>query len=60
MNILVYYPSEKEKKQELQRRIAAVHCSAILKYIERTHCPVEQKKEIVTRILRGRQKRGTA
>jgi len=60
LNILVYYPVEKEKQQELQRRIAAVHSSAIAKYIERIRCPTEQKKEIVARLLRERQKKGTA
>lgn len=54
MNIVVHYPKGEEKEQELRKRVAVVHSSAILKYIERLPCPREQKKEILFKVIEDR------
>ncbi|HEX3016938.1 MAG TPA: hypothetical protein VHP31_03675 [Caproicibacter sp.] len=54
MNIIVHYPTEVKNQQELQKRVAAAHCNAIIKYIERLPCPTEQKKEILSQMIQDR------
>ena len=50
MNVVIHYPTGVEEKKELQKRVALVHNTAILKYIEKLPCPAEQKNEILSKL----------
>ena len=52
MNIVIHYPAGADEKRELQKRISIVHSNAILKYIEKLSCPAEQKKEILSKLIK--------
>jgi hypothetical protein len=51
VNVIVHYPTDPVKLQELNKKIAVAHSNAISKYIEHLACPLEQKKEIISRII---------
>ena len=51
MNVIVHYPTDPGKLQELNEKVAVAYSNAILKYIERLSCPIEQKKEILSQLI---------
>jgi hypothetical protein len=53
-NIIVDYPEKEEKQQELQRRLTVAHGEAIIPYIKRLPCPVEQEKKILNWMIQKR------
>ncbi len=47
MNIIVHHPKTPEAMRMLQQRVAVVHGEAVLQYIQKLHCPKEQKIQMV-------------
>lgn len=47
LNIIIQYPPKKAV-EELQISVAMVHCNAILNYIGKLSCPLQQKKYYIT------------
>ena len=41
--IIIHYPKSPEKMKELERRAGELHALTVSQYIERLHCPKEQK-----------------
>jgi hypothetical protein len=50
LNVIVHLPKNPEGLLDLQKRVAAVHAEAVLKYITKLPCPKEQKLELVSSI----------
>lgn len=50
MKVIVHPPRSLEGLRDLQKRAAAIHAEAVLKYIAKLPCPKEQKLELVSSI----------
>jgi hypothetical protein len=50
LKVIVHPPRSPEGLCDLQKRVAAVHAEAVLKYIAKLPCPKEQKMELVASI----------
>lgn len=47
MEVFMHYPKTTKGKQDLQQKITAVHAGAVLNYITKLDCPLEQKRKLV-------------
>ncbi len=47
MEVIVHLPKGKEQRLELEKRVATIHAQAILDYIRRLECPLEQKLALI-------------
>ena len=59
MEIIMHYPSTAEGKQELEQQVTKIHTEAVVNYITKLACPLEQKMKLVQSIedeLRNGQK----
>ncbi len=43
----MHLPKGKEQRLELEKRVATIHAQAILDYIRRLECPLEQKLALI-------------
>jgi hypothetical protein len=50
LKVIVHPPRSPEGLRDLQKRVAAVHAEAVLKYITKLSCPKEQKMQLVSSI----------
>lgn len=50
MNIFVHYPENPESLSVLHKKVAVAHADAVLRYIQRLHCPKEQKLEMINKL----------
>ena len=50
MNIVVYYPKEKNDVAVLQEKVAKVHAQAVAGYLQHLNCPKEQKLKLLNKI----------
>lgn len=51
MNVIVHQPSGEAGLEELARRVAMLHADAVIQYIERLSCPVEQKAALIDAVI---------
>ncbi len=51
VNVIVYYPKTEEGKDELARRVADVHASAVTQCIKSLNCPDRQKLELLDAVI---------
>ncbi len=51
VNVIVYYPKTEEGKDELARRVADVHASAVTQRIKSLNCPDRQKLELLDAVI---------
>ncbi len=47
MNIIVHFPSNKNDKDELEKRVAEVHSDSTVAYIKKQTWTIEQKLEML-------------
>lgn len=47
MEVFVHYPEAEEDKQALRQNVSAVHTKAVMEYISKLACPLEQKIKLV-------------
>ena len=47
MNVIVHYPKNPENIIALQKKAAAVHADAVLRYVQKLNCPKEQKLKLI-------------
>lgn len=50
MEVFVHYPVAEEDKQALRQKVSEVQAEAVIKYISKLTCPLEQKMELVQSI----------
>lgn len=50
MEIIMHYPSTAESEQTLQKQVAKIHTEAVVNYITKLACPLEQKMKLVQSI----------
>lgn len=50
-NIIVHYPEEEERQQELSKKVATVHAQVVIEKIKQLSCPMEQKLALLDRII---------
>ena len=46
----MHYPSTAESEQTLQKQVAKIHTEAVVNYITKLACPLEQKMKLVQSI----------
>ena len=51
MKIIVHYPTSEKGCKELARRVAEIHATATMQYIESLPCPKMQKLAMLDAIL---------
>jgi hypothetical protein len=47
IGIIVYHPKSKECLEKLRKKVAVVHAQAVVQYIDKLHCPREQKVAMI-------------
>lgn len=50
MEVIVHYPKQESDKQALRQKVSEVQAEAVIKYISRLTCPLEQKLKLVQAI----------
>lgn len=50
MEVFIHYPIAEEDKQALRQKVSEVQAEAVIKYISKLTCPLEQKMELVQSI----------
>lgn len=50
MEVFMHYPEAEEDKQVLRQKVSEVQAEAVIKYISKLTCPLEQKMELVQSI----------
>ena len=51
MKIIVHHPKSQEDISILQKKVAAVHAEAVLRYIDKLPCPKEQKLKLLNAVI---------
>ena len=49
--ITVHYPNDEKKKTELAKKVSAVHAQTVIEKIKSMSCPMEQKAEMINKII---------
>lgn len=50
LEVFMHYPVAEEDKQALRQKVSEVQAEAVIKYISKLTCPLEQKMELVQSI----------
>ncbi len=50
MELFVHYPESEENKHVLRQKVSEVQAQAVIKYISKLTCPLEQKQKLVQAI----------
>ena len=50
MELFVHYPESEENKHVLRQKVSEVQAQAVIKYISKLTCPLEQKRKLVQAI----------
>lgn len=50
MEVFIHYPVAEEDKQALRQKVSEVQAEAVIKYISKLTCPLEQKMELLQSI----------
>ena len=50
MELFVHYPEAEENKHVLRQKVSEVQAQAVIKYISKLTCPLEQKQKLVQAI----------
>lgn len=50
MEVFMHYPEAEEDKQALRQNVSAVHARAVMEYISKLACPLEQKIKLIQSI----------
>lgn len=57
IEVVVYYPKTREGQEELAKRAAEVHASAVVHKINLLNCPTNQKLELLDAVINTVKKR---
>jgi hypothetical protein len=52
VNIIVHYPKNPEDIKTLQKKVAAVHAEAAVRYINKLPCPKEVKNKYIDQLIK--------
>lgn len=50
MELFVHYPESEENKHVLRQKVSEVQAQAVIKYISKLTCPLEQKQKLMQAI----------
>lgn len=50
MEVFIHYPEAEKDKQVLRQKVSEVHSKAVMEYISKLTCPLEQKLKLVQSI----------
>jgi len=53
MEVIVHYPETDAQREQLRKRVSAVHAEVVCRRLQMLSCPAEQKKELLKRLLSG-------
>ena len=56
VNVIVYFPKTPEGQEELEKRAAEVHASAVTQRIKQLTCPTSQKLELLDAVIETAKK----
>ena len=51
MKVIVYPPKDPGSILALQKKVAAVHAEAVLRYLDKLPCPKEQKIKLLNAVI---------
>lgn len=51
VNLIVHYPKTPEGREELARRVADAHASAVIQRIQSLNCSAKQKLELLDAVI---------
>lgn len=51
INVIVYFPKTQEGQEELEKRVAEVHTSAVTQQIKHLTCPTSQKLDLLDAVI---------
>ncbi len=51
INLIVYYPKNKEGKEELARRVSDIHAAAVNQRLKSLNCPTSQKQDLLDAVI---------
>lgn len=51
INLIVYYPKNKEGKEELARRVSDIHAAAVNQRLKSLNCPTNQKLDLLDAVI---------
>ena len=57
INLIVYYPKTEEGKEELTKRVADVHATAVAQRLKSLNCPTSQKLELLDAVIESAKQR---
>ena len=52
MEVIVHYPTDSEKKKELETSVSKLRAEFIIDYINKLNCPYEQKLRLAGAVAR--------
>ena len=55
MNIIVHHPKNEQSIKALQKKVASVHASAVIHYLQKLTCPQAQKLKLFNEIKQAYQ-----
>jgi len=55
MKVIVHHPKDPKDIATLQKRVAAVHANAVLRYLEKLPCPKEQRVKLLNTVIEKAQ-----
>ena len=55
VKVIVYHPKDSANISILQKRVAGVHADAVLRYLDKSPCPKEQKLDLLNAIIEKAQ-----
>ena len=57
VNVIVHYPKTEAGKEELAKRVADVHATAVIQRLKRLNCPTHQKQALLDAVIDTAKKR---
>ena len=57
INLIVYHPKTAQGQEELARRVADAHASAVIQQLKNLNCPTSQKLQLLDAVIADAKKR---
>ena len=57
INLIVYHPKTAQGQEELARRVADAHASAVIQQLKNLNCPTSQKLQLLDAVIQDAKDR---
>ena len=57
INVMIHLPQKEADREELSARVARAHADAVLTYLKKLNCPIEQKQALPDAMIRDAKER---